>query len=292
VDFFQTMTNATTIALAFLALLMPPLAAAAEELETTHLFGFTLGTDVNNVGEKEAELENNGRFGKRDGTYAALSSEFGVKFIPWHNFSIEPEARVAYHDVAGVSGLDDRRQGALEALTFEMRYRLLEREHAPFGLTVGFDPHWGRVDEVSGEPVDEYGGQFLVAADRELIERRLFAAVNLTYEPDAQRSRITGLWQHQSSFGASAAVSLQLRPGFLMGAEVRYLSAYGGLGLDSFAGRAVFAGPTLYWKISELYWMSAAWSVQIAGHATSDAGALDLTNFERQQAILRFGYNF
>ena len=194
--------------------------------------------------------------------------------------------------MAGVSGLDDRRQGALEALTFEMRYRLLEREHGPFGLTVGFDPHWGRVDEVSGEAVDEYGGQFLVAADRELIERRLFAAVNLTYEPDAQRSRITGLWQHQSSFGASAALSLQLRPGFLLGAEVRYLSAYGGLGLDSFAGRAVFAGPTMYWKISELYWMSAAWSMQIAGHAASDAGALDLTNFERQQAILRFGYNF
>ena len=30
-------------------------ALAAKELETTHLFGFTLGSDTNDVGEKEAE---------------------------------------------------------------------------------------------------------------------------------------------------------------------------------------------------------------------------------------------
>jgi hypothetical protein len=38
--------------------------------------------------------------------------------------------------------------------------------------------------------------------------------------------------------------------------------------------------------------MSAAWSVQVAGHAANDTNPLDLTNFERQQAVLRFGYNF
>jgi hypothetical protein len=42
-------------ALAFL-----PAAGFAEELETTHLFGFTLGNDANNVGEKEAESESTG----------------------------------------------------------------------------------------------------------------------------------------------------------------------------------------------------------------------------------------
>jgi hypothetical protein len=46
--------------------------AKAAELETTHLFGFTLGSDVNAVGEKEAESETFGRFGKSSGTYSAL----------------------------------------------------------------------------------------------------------------------------------------------------------------------------------------------------------------------------
>ena len=31
--------------------------AKAAELETTHLFGFTFGSDVNAVGEREAESE-------------------------------------------------------------------------------------------------------------------------------------------------------------------------------------------------------------------------------------------
>jgi len=279
-------------ALVFVALLMLPAVAGAEELETTHLFGFTVGSDVNNVGEKEAELENTGRFGKRAGTYAALSSELGVKFIPFDNFSIEPEVSFARHDISGVPGLDNQNQAAFDAFTFETRYRLLERERGPFGLTLGFDPHWGRLDEISGQPVDDFGARFLITVDKELIEERLFAAVNLVYEPDAERSRITGAWQSQSDFETSAALSVQLQPGFLIGAEARYLSAYDGLGLNSFAGHALFAGPTLYWKISKLYWMSAAWSVQIAGHAANDTSPLDLTNFERQQAVLRFGYNF
>src|SRR5580698_481514 len=56
-----------------MALLLAPTTLRAAELETTHLFGFTLGSDVNAVGEKEAELETVGSFGKRFGDYAAAS---------------------------------------------------------------------------------------------------------------------------------------------------------------------------------------------------------------------------
>jgi hypothetical protein len=67
-----------------------PVAAVADKLETTHVFGFTLGSDVNDVGEKEAESETAGRFGKRDGSYAVLSQGAGIKFVPFRDFSIEP----------------------------------------------------------------------------------------------------------------------------------------------------------------------------------------------------------
>jgi hypothetical protein len=56
--------------------------AKAAELETTHIFGFTFGSDVNAVGEKEAESEAVGRFGKSAGTYSAISKALGVKFAP------------------------------------------------------------------------------------------------------------------------------------------------------------------------------------------------------------------
>jgi hypothetical protein len=266
--------------------------AKAAELETTHLFGFTLGSDVNAVGEKEAESEAVGRFGKSTGTYSALSQALGVKVIPFQDFSIEPVISVARFDISGVPGLEDRRQLAYEAASLEMRYRLLNREQAPFGLTVGFDPHWARVDDTSGAPVDRYGAALLLIADKELVEKLFFAAFNFIYEPNAIRSRITGAWQRTSELGVSAAVTMQIAPGVLIGAEARYMSSFDGLGLDRFTGNALFAGPTFYAKFPEKFWMSAAWSTQVTGRAINEIGTLDLTNFERHRAVLRFGYNF
>jgi hypothetical protein len=75
--------NPTRPALALAALLMLPVAAGAKDLETTHLFGFTLGSDVNDVGEIEGESETTGRFVRRAGSYGAIASELGLKFIPF-----------------------------------------------------------------------------------------------------------------------------------------------------------------------------------------------------------------
>ncbi|WP_213736468.1 hypothetical protein [Bradyrhizobium sp. dw_411] len=280
------------IALATIGLMVMPAVAMAEDLETTHLFGFTLGTDVNNVGEVEGELETVGRFGKSDGTYKVLSPTLGLKFIPFQNFSIEPGIGVDYYKISSVPGLEDRQQLGLDRLSVEFRYRLLDRGQAPIGLTLGVDPHWGHIDDISGDPVRQYGVDFLVAVDRELIANRLFAAFNLIYQPETQRQQITGAWQSQSDFGISGALTLQVRPGILVGAEARYLRSFDSLGFDAPAGQAFFIGPTFYAKFNERIWMSAAWSLQVAGRASSEPGSLDLTNFERRQAVLRFGYNF
>jgi hypothetical protein len=64
------------------------------------------------------------------------------------------------------------------------------------------------------------------------------------------------------------------------------------MSLDRFAGQAVFIGPTFYAKFSERLWISAAWNIQAAGSSTVQVGSQDLSNFERHQAKLRFGYNF
>ena len=45
-------------------------------------------------------------------------------------------------------------------------------------------------------------------------------------------------------------------------------------------------------RLSGRAWIAAAWSAQVAGHATATVGSLDLVNFERQQARVLFGVNF
>jgi hypothetical protein len=172
------------------------------------------------------------------------------------------------------------------------RYRLLDREHAPFGLTVGAEPHWARVEDTSGEPVANYGSEFSLSVDRELIENSLYGALNLLYDPEVTLSQLTGTWERQATLGVSAALTMQVHKGIFFGAEARYLRKYDGISFDSFAGQALFVGPTMYASLSKNMAISAAWNVQVTGHAADMPGSLELKNFERHRAQLRLMYNF
>jgi hypothetical protein len=89
-----------------------------------------------------------------------------------------------------------------------------------------------------------------------------------------------------------ARVTTQVRPGIFVGAEARYLRQYDGLGLDPFAGQALFLGPTMFVRLSKTLAISGVWDIQVAGHAVDVPGSLDLTNFTRYQALFRLEYNF
>jgi hypothetical protein len=105
------------------------------EVDTEHMFGFTEGSDIGEAGETELEADSTGRFGKLGGAYnnVATALEAKYSFSEWFRLSVD--ATVAYYNIAGVDGLDDRRQGALQSVSFDARFRLFDREHAPFGLT-------------------------------------------------------------------------------------------------------------------------------------------------------------
>ncbi|MGO4716655.1 hypothetical protein [Bradyrhizobium sp. 2TAF24] len=263
-----------------------------ERIDTQFIFGLTAGADVGEVGEKELEHQTAVQWGKRDGAYAALTDQLRFETSPVDNIRFEVGVPVAYQRISGVSGLDDRNGAAFNGVVAELRYRLLDREHAPFALTVGIEPHWSRADETSGVPVDNFGGELSVALDREVIRERVFAALNVVYDPEATRLRSTGIWQHDSTLAVAGAVTTQVSSGVFVGAEARYLRKYEGLGLGSLAGKALYVGPTTFVRLSKTLAVSGAWDIQVAGRATDLPGFLDLAHFTRHQALLRVEYNF
>jgi hypothetical protein len=275
-----------------LAVAIFPIDARTETIETEHLFGFTIGSDVGEVGEREIEGTVTGRFAKQTGSYNAASSTLSAEFVPLPNLRTEFTGALVSYDIAGVSGLADQRYTAFGGLSADIRYRVLDRATAPFGFAIGAEPHWGRADDVTGEPVNQYGVDFVAAADWEVIPDRVVAAFNLLYQPETMRSKVTGTWSQESTAGVAFAVMAQVHSGILVGGEARYLRKYDGLGLDTLAGQGFFVGPTVYVKLSERAWITAAWSAQVAGQATASVGSLDLVNFERRQARLLFGVNF
>jgi len=268
----------------------PPL--RAEEIDTEHLFGFTIGSDIGEKGETEAESETTARTGKGSGSYSAFAQDFELKHTLTESFRIAAAAAFAYHDIGGMTDFDGRNRGGFQGLSTEARYRLVAREQAPFGATISIAPHWGRIDDLTGELVENYGGTLALFLDRELIARKLYAAVNIIYQPEVTRVAATGLWTRQSTLGLSAAVAFAVRDGVFLGAELRGLELHDGLGLGGVAGRALFAGPSLYARLDDHWWLSLAYSVQLAGHVPDRPSTLDLANFERHQAKLRIGYHF
>jgi hypothetical protein len=264
--------------------------AEKERVDTEFIFGFTAGADTGEVGEKELEHTTAAAWGKRDGRYGALTDQLRYETSPVENFRFEIGAPIAYYNISGVPGLDDRNQGSLNGLVAEFKYRLFDRDRAPFGLMLSAEPHWARTDEISGERLDGYGGDLTLVIDKELLKDRLFAAVNFVYDPEI--ARFQGQWQRESMLGVSASVTAQVKPGVFIGGEARYFRKYDGIDLDTLAGQAFFLGPNFFVRFSKSLAISGAWSVQVAGHATEVPGALDFTKFTRQQALFRVEYNF
>jgi len=273
------------------ALAAAPAVALADD-ETEYHFGFTTGTSVGEIGEKEIQSRLTGRFGKSAGHYSMLSNKLEAEYVPLRDFRLSLAAYVTQHRIAGIPGLDDRRSGAFDGLAFGLKYRLIDRNHGPFGLAIEAEPQWRRVDGTSGAPVDQIGGQYSLLLDKELVPNRIISAFNLVYEPEVSRSRLDGTWSHESTVRVAAAIMAQAQPHVSYGLETRYLRKYEGLALDRFAGHALYVGPTVSAKLPGGYWLLAAWSVQVAGRSVGGQGPLDLTNFERHQVRLKLGFNY
>src|ERR1700704_6834649 len=269
-----------------------PACVHAQGIDTEHLFGFMIGTDVGGVGEREFQSQTTGRFSKSSGRYRAINQEFELEFVPVNNLRIEVGSTFAAHDISGVPGFEDRRQFAWQGVSVDLRYRFLDRDTAPLGLTFALESHADRIDETTAAAVRNYGTSFTLAFDWELISNFAVAALNLIYQPEWTRLIGTGAAEQESTVGAAFAVMAQMRPGFLVGGEARYLRKYEGIALQEFSGEALFVGPTAYFKLSESSRLTLAWSFHAWGRSARSSAALDLADFERHQARLVFGVNF
>src|ERR1700712_3819640 len=232
-------TKALAVASVCIAALLP-IGGHAEGIDTEHLFAFMIGTDVGNVGEREFQSQTTGRFSKAGGNYRAVGQEFELEFVPARNFRIELGGTFATHDIFGVPGFANRNQFEGQGISLDLRYRFLDREKDPFGLTLAVEGRAERIHETTAAGGRTYRPQFTLAFDRELIPDLSVVALNLIYQPEWTRMVATGQAEQESTIGAAMAVMAQIRPGFFLGGEARYFRKYDGIGLAGFSGQATF----------------------------------------------------
>jgi hypothetical protein len=292
--------------------------AADEGIETENLFGFTNGSDTGKAGSKELGVEAVLASGKRAGSYRALGTKLEWGFGITDDLSMSFSALGDCHRIRNIPELDDiHGRCGINGVGAEVRWRLLNRKTAPFGLTLHAEPSFARFDESSGQVGRKIGSENKIILDQELIPGTLFGAVNLLYDPERFRERLVIPAERGSVAGIAAALAYRVSKTTFVGGEVRYLRAYDGLALNRFSGQALYAGPTLFTQLTEKAWLSAAWNIQVAGREALDrrelaagivealeAGEdplfaaparrsrLDLKNFERHQFKLKAGLEF
>jgi hypothetical protein len=264
----------------------------AEGIDTEHIYAFMIGTDVGDLGEREFQSETAGRFGKQAGTYQAVGQQLELEFVPIKNFRIEVGTTLAAHNIDSVPSFVDRTQVNWQGALLDLRYRFLNRDTAPFGLTLALESHGNRIDETTALQAHNYGTELTLALERDLIPGRAVATLNLGYQPEWTRFAGAPVEEQDSTLAIAFGVMAKLRPNLLFGGEVRYFRKYDGIGLEALTGQALFIGPTAYFQLSERARITANWSVQAWGRAAGSSAALDLVNFERHQAKLVFGINF
>jgi hypothetical protein len=267
-------------------------ASSWREIETKYIFGFTTGSGIGLEGEKEFTVDSIGRFGKRDGHYAATETKYEFEFTPNQFIQIEFGALGSTHNIGGVSDLDDRNQVALAGAFAELRYLAIERTSSnPLAVTLAVEPTVRRIDETGGERVRNFEFETTVNADLELMRNRLYAGFNLLYEPEVTRTAL-GDTLREAKFGGSAALSFRLASNVVLGGEVWYLRHYDAANLTAFTGDAVMLGPTLYIQFTRKMFMTAAWNTQVWGREVGNPVSLNLSEFQRHRAKLKFAWEF
>ena len=261
------------------------------ELETKYLFGFTEGADIGAEGEKSIELETTTETGRRGGSYGTLEQEVEFEGVPTQYFGYELSAHGFGYSVDGVDGFANAHGANFSGLSTELRYLVLGRgPDSPFGFTLVAEPEWARFDD-GGQPVTDFNVTFRAIVDTELVANRLYAAVNLIYNPDYARSP-NEPWQESSMYGITGGLAYRVAPKVTLGGEAEYYRAYNGFGFQSFQGEALYLGPTLHIQFNGRVMLAAAWSFQAAGHAAGEHFGLDLTNFPQQRGNLKFEVEF
>ena len=250
------------------------------------IFGFTTASDPGNPGDLQYFNENDGRVGKRDGSYFALDQKFAVGYTFATNWWVGGAVFSAFNSANGVPGVPDIGHVGFDGASIEFEHRVLERTASnPFAFSLDVEPRWGQYDSVTGLPSQNVGATFKLFVDAPVRPDTVYWAGNLQYTvANSQVPGDTSQWAPSSQLLISSALTYQASPNLFLGGEARYFALSDDATLSHEIGRALYIGPTLLWKPTDKIAVNLTFQPQVYGRsAANPSQPLDLDDFERAQ---------
>jgi hypothetical protein len=256
---------------------------AGEAFDAEHIFGFVDGSDIGDQGEQEIESVTVGRIG-RIGSYNNAANETSYRNTITNYVRLSVGTETDYYNIHNVEGYGNISAATFSGLTAEFRVNVLNRQSAPFGMSISFNPEWRQFDPDSGAKAQNYALPLSLLLDKELIQQKLFAGASLTYSPSFLR--VNNGYEHDDSLTVTSAISYQAVQNIFAAAEIRHENtAVNG----NVIAHALYVGPSVYYKVLPNFSIKLAWAAQIP-----DAGArsLVLSTYDRNQFELHLSYGF
>ena len=259
------------------------------------IFGFSNTTDPGNKGDLQYFNENDGRAGKRDGSYSALNSKFALGYTFADNWWIGGAFFSAYNQSSNVTGIPDVDHLRFDGASIELLHRIIERSASnPFAVTLSAEPRWSRNDGVTGLPSDAYQSTFKMFIDAPVVRDTIYWGGNLQYTVQTAQDPIN-IGQHlaSSQLLISSALTWQAGANLFFGGEARFFTLSDNYTLSHEVGRALYIGPTALWKATDKIAFNVTYQPQVYGRALANpTQRLDLDNFERAQFRAKLNVSF
>lgn len=259
------------------------------EVDTEHLFGFTVGSDVEEPGAIVPHVNSLAGFGRRGNFYGVLDQNIEIKYGVRPGLSVAAAINGFAARIRGVPGLPDTYGGGASGFALAGRWQILDRQSHPIGITLDAMGRYDSRDPVTGRAgATAWTGGVRAAFDSELIYDRLFAGLNLALDTQSlARADLPGT-ERASNLVIGGALSTRLAAGVFLGVEASYRRAYSGALLGQFVGDALYVGPSLY-VTSGKSWLTVSFATQVRGHEVGGSPGLNLRDFERYRLLVVFG---
>lgn len=253
-----------------------------EPFEPSSAFGFGGSTSTLDVGKMDFQFDTTGRWDRRDGAYATATLGMQAARGVVEGLELGVTASAQHFDISGVPEVDDTDRFRFVGVGAVYKWRLRETDdEGRVGLAVELNPRWAGVSGDTGTREDSLIVDARATGETAFVPNRLYGALGVTYTP-------TWTWpeegeeERSSALDVSGSLAARVGPNAFVGAEARLASSFEGVALDRFAGRALYLGPTVSFRVAEGTWVSGAFEVQVAGEEGDEPDRdLDLTNYER-----------
>ena len=283
------MKRLTVAAAAIAAANFFPAAAWADE----NIFAYSYGSETLPQGGTEAYLWATDRRGKGAGDYDAqdyklelehgfsdrLQASLYMNFISHHIDGLEPELE------------DVDRDFAWNGMQAAFKYALTSPYKDGIGVAVYVEPGFARYSRKSGERETQLMLETKLLLQKNFLQDRLVWVGNITAEQEFEHEE-GDEWESELEFELSSGLAFNVAPGWHLGAEGRYTSAYENFP-EEFEREdyALFFGPTVHYAARK-WWATLSYQPQISGGPDVRSGSRNLADYEKREVRLKLGYNF